>query len=104
MSSVGIKSKIRRYKGLPKITTFPTHLNKHLKCPIAFYLKVRLCVPRPMHENMAFGTAIHYALGNFSKMRKIDGSVMTSTFIFRTELSKSSFTDMPRKRSVRSRF
>ena len=48
----------------------PTHLNKYLQCPVAFYFENILKVPRPATENMAFGIAVHYALENFFKNAK----------------------------------
>lgn len=39
-----------------------TSLSKYLKCPIAFYYENVLCCPNVQNDNMAFGTAVHYAL------------------------------------------
>ena len=48
-----------------------THLNEYLRCPVSFYYKYVLSVPSAKNENMAFGTAVHFALEHlFSSMSK----------------------------------
>lgn len=39
-----------------------THLNKYLRCPLAFYFENVLKVPTARNESMGFGSAVHYAL------------------------------------------
>jgi len=42
-----------------------THLNKYLKCPIAFYFENMLMVPSARTASSGFGTAVHEALKDF---------------------------------------
>ncbi len=47
-----------------------THLNKYLKCPVAFYYENILRVPAAKNDAMAFGSSVHYALNRlFEKMK-----------------------------------
>ena len=39
-----------------------THLNKYLRCPIAFYFENVLKVPSARNESIGFGSAVHHAL------------------------------------------
>ncbi|MBL4716292.1 MAG: ATP-dependent helicase [Bacteroidia bacterium] len=55
---------------LEKYTMSVTHLNKYLRCPIAFYFENIVKVPIAKSEYMEFGSAVHYALEQlFSKMK-----------------------------------
>ena len=46
-----------------------THLNKYLRCPVAFYYENIIRVPAAKNDAMAFGSAIHFALKRlFDKM------------------------------------
>ncbi|MDP4008255.1 MAG: ATP-dependent DNA helicase [Candidatus Peregrinibacteria bacterium] len=77
----------------------PTHLNKYLECPIAFYFENVLRVPRPLNEYMAFGNSIHYALEHFFKNTKKHGSFdnldrLIQYFTYYMDLNRSSFTEI----------
>lgn len=50
---------------LEKYALSVTHLNKYLKCPIAFYFENMLMVPSARTASSGFGTAIHEALKDF---------------------------------------
>ena len=58
-------------KILEKYAMSVTHLNTYLKCPRSFYFKYILKVPASKNQNMAFGSAIHFALEKlFRKMQE----------------------------------
>lgn len=83
----------------------PTHLNKYLQCPVAFYFENILRVPRPLHENMAFGTAIHYALEHFFKKAKKTGvfpneGTLEHYFTHGMDLNRSAFTETQFKKRL----
>ncbi|WP_299248513.1 ATP-dependent DNA helicase [uncultured Cytophaga sp.] len=50
---------------LEKYALSVTHLNKYLKCPIAFYFENMLMVPSARTASSGFGTAVHEALKDF---------------------------------------
>ncbi len=50
---------------LEKYELSVTHLNKYLKCPIAFYFENMLMVPSARTASSGFGTAVHEALKDF---------------------------------------
>lgn len=50
-----------------------THLNNYLKCPKLFFYRNILRVPSAKNKHMAFGTAIHEALKDFSLEHKHTG-------------------------------
>ncbi|MEP7279270.1 MAG: ATP-dependent DNA helicase [Bacteroidota bacterium] len=55
---------------LKKYTLSVTHLNNFLNCPLRFYYQNLIRVPSAKNENMAFGSAIHWAIERlFVKMR-----------------------------------
>lgn len=60
---------------LKDFTMSVTHLNKYLRCPVAFYFEVILKVPQARSASAGFGSAIHSALDKlFEKIKSSGGS------------------------------
>jgi len=85
---------------LEKYTLSITHLNKYLRCPVAFYYENILRVPAAKNESMAFGSAIHFALKRlFDIMLESENKVfpdkkdLINYFMGEMNLSKGSFSD-----------
>ncbi len=56
---------------LKKYSLSVTHLNNYLNCPLKFYYQNLIRVPAAKNENMAFGSAVHFALQRlFEKMKQ----------------------------------
>lgn len=56
---------------LKNYTLSVTHLNNYLNCPLKFYYQNLLRIPAAKNENMAFGSAIHWAIERlFIKMKE----------------------------------
>lgn len=75
-----------------------THLNKYLRCPVAFYYENILRVPMAKNDSMAFGNAVHYALKRlFEKMRDEDKfpsiDIFEKDFEYELYRNRDSFTD-----------
>ena len=82
-----------------------THLNKYLKCSVAFYYENILRVPSAKNEDTAFGTAIHSTLKwLFDEMIKSNQFPSKEAFItiFKKSLftERSSFTDIGYKNKI----
>ncbi|MBL4655172.1 MAG: ATP-dependent helicase [Bacteroidia bacterium] len=81
---------------LEKYTMSVTHLNKYLRCPIAFYFENIVKVPIAKSEYMEFGSAVHYALEQlFSKMKESGNG----TFPTRDEFYDFFKSDMFRRKN-----
>lgn len=82
-----------------------THLDKYLKCPIAFYYENILRAPTAKNEDAAFGTAIHSVMKwLFDEMQKSNEFPARQEFIntFKRSLFKerSSFTEIGFKNKI----
>jgi len=82
-----------------------THLDKYLKCPVAFYYETILRAPSAKNEDAAFGTAIHSVMKwLFDEMVKNTQFPSKESFIntFKSALQKerSSFTDVEFKNKI----
>lgn len=55
---------------LEKYTLSVTHLNNYLNCPLKFYYQNLIKVPAAKNENMAFGSAVHYAVERLFRRMK----------------------------------
>jgi DNA helicase-2/ATP-dependent DNA helicase PcrA len=63
---------------LKHYTLSVTHLNNYLNCPLKFYYQNLLRIPAAKNENMAFGSAIHWAIERLFIKMKENGSVFPS--------------------------
>ncbi|MCB0714458.1 MAG: ATP-dependent helicase [Chitinophagaceae bacterium] len=83
---------------LKKYTLSVTHLNNFLNCHLKFYYQNLIRVPAAKNENMAFGTAIHYALEMLFKKMKNNGNVfpdiaeLIKDFTFNMHINREAFT------------
>jgi len=81
---------------LEKYTLSVTHLNKYLRCPVAFYYENIIRVPAAKNDAMAFGSAIHFALKRlFDKMLESE----TGAFPDKDEFIKDYLQEMRRNRA-----
>lgn len=81
---------------LEKYTLSVTHLNKYLRCPVAFYYENIIRVPAAKNDAMAFGSAIHFALKRlFDKMLESE----TGTFPAKDEFIKYYLQELRRNRA-----
>jgi len=83
----------------------PTHLNKYLRCPVAFYFENILNVPFSGNEYMSFGSAIHYALEYFFRDAKKNAKFGAKDMLFKyfenaMNIERSSFSDDQYKRRL----
>ncbi|MBW8051502.1 MAG: ATP-dependent helicase [Cytophagales bacterium] len=90
---------------LEKYSMSITHLNKYLRCHVAFYYENILRVPAAKNDAMAFGSAVHFALKRlFDKMQQSDKNQFPSKeeylkdFLWEMKRNKNSFTDQQFKR------
>lgn len=60
---------------LKRYTMSVTHLNNYLSCPLKFYYQNLIRVPAAKNENMAFGSAIHWAIERLFIKMKENGNV-----------------------------
>jgi DNA helicase-2/ATP-dependent DNA helicase PcrA len=58
-----------------------THLDKYLRCPVAFYFESLLRVPQVANKYMGFGTAMHYALEHYFRLSKTRGQLESAELI-----------------------
>ncbi|MEI9958739.1 MAG: 3'-5' exonuclease [Ferruginibacter sp.] len=74
---------------LKKYTLSVTHLNNYLNCPLKFYYENLIKVPARKNENMAFGSAVHYAVEMLFKKMKNNNDVFPSKndFFFRFQFT-----------------
>ncbi|HRP56811.1 ATP-dependent DNA helicase [Agriterribacter sp.] len=60
---------------MKRYTMSVTHLNNYLNCPLKFYYQNLIRVPAAKNENMAFGSAIHWAIERLFIKMKENGNV-----------------------------
>ncbi len=60
---------------IKRYTMSVTHLNNYLNCPLKFYYQNLIRVPAAKNENMAFGSAIHWAIERLFIKMKENGNV-----------------------------
>jgi DNA helicase II / ATP-dependent DNA helicase PcrA len=83
-----------------------THLNKFLKCPLAFYYENILRVPSARNDSMGFGSAVHHALDKLFKALKTENdhfpapNEFISYFIEGININASHFTDKQKERRI----
>lgn len=82
-----------------------THLNKYLRCPVAFYYENILRIPSGLNEYMSFGNAIHYSLEHYFKESIKRGDLLDSDFLLECfhramKMYRFSFLDSQYKRRM----
>ncbi len=91
---------------LKKYTLSVTHLSNYLNCPLKFYYQNLVKVPAAKNENMAFGSAAHYAVEMlFKKMKKNNdvfppASELVNDFTFYMHTNREAFTPEQYKRRL----
>jgi DNA helicase-2/ATP-dependent DNA helicase PcrA len=89
---------------LKRYTLSVTHLNNYLNCPLKFYYQNLVRVPAAKNENMAFGSAVHYAVEMlFKKMKKNNDTFppkqeLLADFKFYMHTNREAFTPEEYKR------
>jgi DNA helicase-2/ATP-dependent DNA helicase PcrA len=72
---------------LKKYTLSVTHLNNYLNCPLKFYYENLIKVPARKNENMAFGSAVHFAVEMLFKKMKKNNDIFPSKNEFFSDFS-----------------
>ncbi|MBC7872841.1 MAG: ATP-dependent helicase [Ferruginibacter sp.] len=91
---------------LKKYTLSVTHLSNYLNCPLKFYYQNLVRVPAAKNENMAFGSAAHYAVEMlFKKMKKANNVFpprreLVDDFTFYMHTNREAFTPEQYKRRL----
>ncbi|MEO6232816.1 MAG: ATP-dependent DNA helicase [Ferruginibacter sp.] len=70
---------------LKRYTLSVTHLSNYLNCPLKFYYQNLLRVPAAKNENMAFGSAVHYAVEMLFKKMRTNNNTFPSSMEFLRE-------------------